>query len=151
MRSILLPVVLLSASACVEGPPGPQGAEGPQGSQGPQGPQGLPGSQGPQGPQGLPADNKGIYCKTQRGAFLETPQHSNIIVHIQCDSGQDLPLTGACNTPDEDVYLRQSHPFFDGAAYGFPGDWMCNWSFKRGTTQRDLPGAEATICCVRRS
>lgn len=150
MRSILLAVALLSTSACVEGPSGPQGPEGPQGLQGPQGPQGLPGPPGQQGPQGLPADNKGIYCKTQYGVLLSNPNSSNISVRIACDSGTDLPLSGSCNVPEEDVYLAQNQPFFQSAAYGIPGEWLCNWYFKRGTTQRDLPGAEATICCVRR-
>jgi hypothetical protein len=147
MRSMLLAAALLSSTACIEGPAGPQGPTGPQGEQGPRG---TEGPQGQPGPQGLPADNKGIYCKYQFGAFLPDPNSSNIIVRIACDSGTDLPLTGACNTPTEDVYLRQNQPWFNSAADGVPGQWMCNWSFKRGVPARDLPEAEATICCIRR-
>jgi hypothetical protein len=148
MRSILLALALLSASACVEGPHGPQGPEGPQGLQGPQGAQGPQGPQGMQGPQGVPADSKSVYCNHIIGAILEPPT-TNHILRVECDSNTDLPLTGSCNVPDEDVYLSQNEPFFSTVG-GAPGRWLCNWSFKRGATARDLPGAQAKICCARR-
>ena len=50
-------VLLILATACIEGPQGPTGPQGPQGIQGPQGLQGIQGetgNAGEQGPQGKP-------------------------------------------------------------------------------------------------
>lgn len=158
MRPFLLAVaVLLLCPACERGRQGPEGPQGPAGPAGPTGPQGPVGPTGPKGDQGDPGmpgmpgggyytSHLDVYCKQAKGATIA----SNMTLSVECDSGEDLGLTGTCyGHSRSDVYLNESRPLVWSSVGAKPA-WTCSWVSADGVTKVDLPNATAEICCIKK-
>ncbi len=159
----LVAVALLGCSGGARGPAGPEGPEGPVGATGPQGPIGPTGPKGDTGMQGMPGapgmpgvnfyqSHSDVYCNTVQGAGAA----NNMELLAECDSAEDLGLTGACygtltqgtqNPPQ--AYHTGGRPIGWTSVGAVPG-WQCNWAPLTGTALVELPLATAQVCCIRK-
>ena len=157
MRFATFALLVAVAAACSGskgevGPIGPQGPVGPQGATGATGAQGPAGATGATGPAG--AANGGFYTSRNNVycVVAQMPNDSSVTgITATCTSDQDLPLTGSCasigGTPN--LTLAGNGPtFWEGMNVGNPAAWNCDWINSAGQGV-NVPGAAATICCIR--
>lgn len=145
--------LLVAAVLACSGSQGTTGPEGPAGPPGPIGPQGPAGTQGPVG-GGLYVAKASVYCRHALGATAATGN----VVTVTCDTATDLPLTGGCSLADpgsrSGAILGFSGPRGDASDWTsdtLPAGWQCAWTFLPATAVPiDLPGATATICCIKK-
>ena len=132
--------------AGLQGSPGPQGETGPAG---PQGPAGQTGAVGPPGPAngGFYTSRDNVYCVT-----ATMPNDAGVTgIGATCNSDRDLPLTGSCASVGGtgNLTLAGNGPvLWQGMNVGNPASWGCRWVNSAGQSV-NVPGAVATICCIR--
>ncbi len=136
MRTIAVVTSLAALGAC-------GGSTGPQGPAGPAGATGATGATG----GGFYANRGDMYCNSNVMANGATS------VSAACNTTQDLPVSGGCSSSGGgvDIALNVDAPFgWNGtvAADIVTAEWNCEWtSASNGAV--NVPGAQATICCVK--
>jgi hypothetical protein len=144
MKRLLVGIaVLVTLAAC-------GGSEGPQGPAGPQGATGTMGATGPAGPTGpAGADGGGLYTNRSQAycnSVTMAVDVNVITVTAACNNVNDLPLAGSCETNSSanvDLAVNQPLTWNDTS---FPARWTCSWTASGAFV--NVPGAQATMCCV---
>ena len=156
-RSALLSLVVVFAAACdgQKGAAGPTGPQGPQGATGATGATGSQGPTGPTGPVGPPGAANGGFYTSRNDVYCNVVQMATgatiFTVSAICNSDQDLPLTGSCASigGTGNLTLVVNTPeLWAGMNVGNPAGWGCGWINSVGQAV-NVPGAAATICCIK--
>jgi len=159
MKPVAVFVLALAFGAACDGargPVGPTGPQGPKGDTGATGATGSTGPTGPTGPMGPPGAANGGYYTSRNDVYCNVVQMANgptiFTVSAACNSDQDLPLTGSCASigGTGNLTLATNGPeLWEGMNVGNPANWGCGWINSSGQSV-NVPGAAATICCIKK-